>query len=459
MIWPTNNSKLAAATLYTLFFAGNDFAPHATVDGTPVQEYLQAHYINAFKKVARRLKGLPAVVGYDTINEPGTGYIGIQDLNTQSRGFRVGDMPTPYQSMLLGAGYPQEVEVWEFRTRGPHQVGKRWLNSERKRVWLEGHDCIWQQHGVWDIGPQGEPVLLRPDYFFQVNNRPVNFNRDYVKPFINHFAHALRSVNPATVIFVETNRRQPLPEWNAEDAANIVSAPHWYDGTVLFTKNFNPQIGSDLHGGNLIFGRKAIRKAYAEQIRTFQKTALENLRGAPTLIGEVGIPYDLQDKRALRTGDFSTVAMAMDRSLRTMDDALASYTIWTYTSDNTNARGDLWNDEDLSIFSRDQQKDPKDIHSGGRALEAVVRPYARATAGMPLRMEFDIRRRRFEFEFRHDTNCTAPTEFFIPDYQYPNGYRVTVSDGRYQIDLPTRTLWYYHTLEREIHWVRVVPYR
>ena len=96
--------------------------------------------------------------------------------------------------------------------------------------------------------------------------------------------------------------------------------------------------------------------------------------GVPTVIGETGVPFDVQEKRAYKTGDFRTVIRAMDRTLRAMDDALVSYTLWNYTSDNTNAHGDLWNDEDLSIFSRDQQTDPDDINSGGRALEAVVRP-------------------------------------------------------------------------------------
>ena len=105
---------------------------------------------------------------------------------------------------------------------------------------------------------------------------------------------------------------------------------------------------------------------------------------------------------------------------------MLNYTLWNYTADNTNARGDLWNDEDLSIFSRDQRTDPGDINSGGRALEAVVRPYASKTAGEPLKMSFDIRRRRFDFEFRHDPAVDAPTEIFVPNFQYPHGIRVTL---------------------------------
>ncbi len=458
MIWPTNNQKLAAATMFTLFFAGNDFAPQTRVNGLPIQEYLQAHFINAFKQVARQLKDLPdVVVGYDTLNEPGTGYIGKQDLNAVPDGFKLGDIPTPFQSMLLGDGLSQVVDVWEFRRRGPKKIGSHLLNTDRVRAWLPDRDCIWRQHGVWELGPHATPQLLRPDYFSKVDGRLVNFNQDYVLPFINRFARAIRSEHPQALIFVETNRRQPLPAWGAEDAADIVSAPHWYDGTVLFTKQFNSWVGSDLHGGNLIYGPAKIRREYADQLRAFQKTAVDGLRGAPTLIGETGIPFDLDNRAGLEQGDFSAATRAMDRSLRAMDDVLASYTIWTYTPDNTNLHGDLWNDEDLSIFSRDQQSDPADINSGGRALAAVVRPYARITAGQPLKMFFDYRTRKFLFEFRSDPACHAPTELFVPTYQYPLGCRVTLSDGRYELDSAAQTLRYFPADAAGLHRIILTP--
>ena len=31
-------------------------------------------------------------------------------------------------------------------------------------------------------------------------------------------------------------------------------------------------------------------------------------------------------------------------------------------------------------------------------------------------------------------SITAPTEIFVPNYQYPHGYHVEVSDGTYEID-------------------------
>jgi hypothetical protein len=162
--------------------------------------------------------------------------------------------------------------------------------------------------------------------------------------------------------------------------------------------------------------------------------AQERLGGVPTVIGEFGIPYDMQKKKAYRTGDFRSQVEAMDRSFKGIEDNLVNCTIWNYTSDNTNERGDMWNDEDFSIFSRDQQEHPDDIHSGGRALDAVVRPYAMRVAGEPLRMSFDLKTRVFEFEFRHDPAISESTEIFVPNFQYPEGYEVEVSEGKYEIN-------------------------
>lgn len=79
MIWSSNSSKLACATMFSLFFGGNDFAPNTKVDGEPAQEYLQRHYIQAIRQLAQRLRDQPHVLGYDTLNEPSSGYIGWKD--------------------------------------------------------------------------------------------------------------------------------------------------------------------------------------------------------------------------------------------------------------------------------------------------------------------------------------------------------------------------------------------
>lgn len=460
MIWPTNGAKLAAATMFTLFFGGNDFAPATLIEGEPAQEYLQRHYIAAMQQVASHLRGMPHVTGYDTLNEPFSGYIGWKDLNEPWEMLRIGPSPTPIQSMALGSGLPQEVGLWELRVTGRKMAGTRILNQEKACAWLPGFECVWRENGVWDIDSSGNPRLLQPQYFSIVNGRGVDFTNDYYRPFANRYAEAIRSVDPRALIFLETEPGYRVPEWQAGDATNVVWAPHWYDGYVLFAKDFKPFLAFDTHKGKTMWGAKRIRRSFAEQIAAHKRGA-QGLAGggAPTLIGEFGIAYDMHHKKAYRTGDFSSQVNAWDRSFKAMEDNLVSCTLWNYTADNSNQRGDQWNDEDLSIFSRDQQSDPGDINSGGRALEAVVRPYASKIAGEPLRMAFDVKSKRFEFEFRHDPQTSAPTEIFAPRYQYPKGFEVDLSDGACEYQADEQILVYRHTGQRQTHYIKLVPKR
>ena len=224
MIWPTNYDKLGAATMFTLFFAGNDFAPKTLIDGVPVQEYLQGHYIAAVKQLALRLRDLPNVVGYDSLNEPGSGFVGVADLNSAHRGFlRAGASPTFWQAILAGAGYPQEVDFWELRLPRPRRTGSITLNPNGVSLWRDGCECVWKTNGVWsDEG--GQPRLLKPDYFAQVAGRKVDFVRDYLKPFARRFITEIRSVHPETLLFVEGVPDGRHPDWGPDDPPGAVNA-------------------------------------------------------------------------------------------------------------------------------------------------------------------------------------------------------------------------------------------
>ncbi|MCX7706990.1 MAG: cellulase family glycosylhydrolase [Anaerolineae bacterium] len=454
MIWPTNGGKLAAATMFTLFFGGNDFAPETRIAGEPAQEFLQRHYIAAIQQLALRLADLPNVVGYDTMNEPLPGYIGWRDLNVAGGPVLLGACPTPLQGMLLGAGLTQEVGVWELGTLSIRRRGARVLNKNRQRVWRDGYDCIWRQHGVWDLDAAGRPHLLRPDYFSQVAGHPVDFGRDYYRPFAERFARAIHAVDPDALVFLEPTPGDPLPPLDGR-SEGFVFAPHWYDGYVLMTKHFSPFLAVDVRTRRPVFLPGPIRRSFGAQLADLRREG--EMAGMPVLLGEFGIPFDLNEKEAYRTGDFSVQIRALDRSFRAVEDNLLSCTLWNYTADNTDACGDGWNGEDFSIFSRDQQDNPSDINSGGRALRAAVRPYPRAVAGEPLRMAFDLRRRVFEFEFRHDPQVAAPTEIFVPVLQYPEGYRVEVSDGTFEKDSARQVLVYRHDPEQRQHIITISP--
>ncbi len=457
MIWPTNGSRLAAATMFTLFFGGNDFAPQTTIEGEPVQEYLQRHYIGAYQQVACKLKDLPCVIGFEVMNEPMNGFIGVKDLTKPTLPVKIGALLTPLQSMLLGSGIPQEIEIWQRNLLLSRLVERRRLNTNRMRIWREGYDGIWCQNGVWSEDAKGGIHLERPHHFWQVNGKEVDFSRDYMRPFTNRFAHSIRKILPDALIFFETDPRLPPPEWGSEDADHIVYAPHWYDATVLFLKTFSPWIGFNIHKRRIVLGRGSIRRSFAWQLNLYKEYAKNKLGNVPVLIGEIGIAYDLNNCKAYRTGNFKHQIRAMNRSLRATEDELLSFTIWNYTADNDQQHGDQWNGEDLSIFSRDQQTDPTDLNSGGRALEAVVRPFPRATAGTPLQLSFDHNRRTFTYEFSHTPGIEAPTEIFVPTFQYPHGYNVWVTDGECKVLAQDQVLLYRHETHRKTHRIRITP--
>lgn len=457
MVWPTNGSRLVAATMFTLFFGGNDFAPHTKINGEPVQEYLQRHYIAAFQQVARRLADLDCVIGYEVFNEPLSGFIGLKDLTRPLLPVKFGAMFSPIQSILLGEGIPQEVEVWERTLLNSRLVERRLMNPKKMRIWREGYDGVWRKNHIWDLDEKGRVRILRPHHFFQVNGREVDFSRDYLRPFVNRYAQGIREAAPETMIFLETDPRLPPPVWSAEDAQNIVYAPHWYDATVLFLKTYTPLIGFDVHTGRVVLGPRRVGRSFAQQLARHKTYAAQRLGNVPTFIGEIGIAFDLNGKRAYRSGSFQQQIQAMDRTLRAADENQLSYTIWNYTPDNDNLHGDQWNGEDLSIFSRDQMTNPKDIHSGGRALEAVVRPYPLATTGQILSFSFDIHRRVFTFEFRHDPAVNAPTVIYLPGYQYPNGCSIQVSDGSCEERPSEQLLIYQHSHTRPVHRIVIAP--
>lgn len=443
MIWSTNACKLAAATMFTLFFAGNDYAPKTLVEGIPIQDYLQSHFFGSVRKVVEKLKGLDCVIGYDTYNEPQHGYVGLADLRKRYGDLEMGVFPTPWQSIQLGSGFPQKVEILRRGVFGAVVEGHVTLNQERESVWLPGRTCVWRENGVWDFDQNGNPVLLKPDHFHYLNGHPANFVQDHLLAYIRKFIEVVHSVDNDALIFLESETERDAPVFPEAAQNKVVYAPHWYDGVTLVFKRFFPWLGVNLFTQQPVFGTRSVNRSYVKQLADVKVQATCNLGKVPVLFGEFGIPFDLENKKSYRTGDFSDQVKAMDRSMQAMDANLLNFTLWNYTSDNTNERGDRWNDEDLSIFSHDQQSHSEDINSGGRALTAVVRPYPIKTAGEPLLLKFDYRSGHFEFTFASNPALAAPTVIFIPRLQYPNGIAPKVTSGKVNFDRNQQILEYW----------------
>ena len=105
MIWPGNYNRYAAATMFSLFFAGRTYAPDLKIEGKNIQDYLVDHYIAALKHVKRRLKNCAAIAGWGVMNEPHYGFIGLENLETaDDYMIPVGPRISPWQAMQSASG-------------------------------------------------------------------------------------------------------------------------------------------------------------------------------------------------------------------------------------------------------------------------------------------------------------------------------------------------------------------
>ncbi|KDO25237.1 hypothetical protein SPRG_09484, partial [Saprolegnia parasitica CBS 223.65] len=380
MVWPTNYFKFASATMFTLFWAGNRVAPGILVRGMPVQDFLQSHYVNAVLEVAKIVADMDHVIGFGTMNEPSPGYVGVADISQHflATELKLGLAPTPFQGMCLANGIDQQVEVWstgimQYIFNQPDTV--KLIKCHGKRAWRDGVTCIWERLGLYEMDARTQrPVLRRPQHFAN-----MDFGVDCYIPFANMYANAIRAVMPHMILFIEMPPLEfistPFPTISIPRSVN---ATHWYDPITLFLRSWKPYFTVDVHTKRPIFGKKNVRDAHIRALRAIRETSSRCMGGAPTLIGECGIPFNLTNNKAYASGNFDAQVAAMDNTVASLEANLLSYTLWCYTSDNNNVWGDNWNLEDLSLFSRDQENKAK-------VLTLAVAPRKVTCARLPSR--------------------------------------------------------------------------
>ncbi|EZF33803.1 hypothetical protein H109_01591 [Trichophyton interdigitale MR816] len=527
MIWSTNYTRLVCQTMFTLFWAGKDFAPKAIINGINIQDYLQNHFIAACKHLAVRIHETgdledDVVIGWENVNEPHRGMIGIPDISVipADQQLQLGTSPTAFQGMMIGAGFPCEVTQWEFGTFGPHQTGRTLVDPEGKSVWLKVDradrygwkrdpqwklgECIWAQHGVWDPATL---TLLRSNHFgtHPRTGEALDYEGFINTYFLEHYRKyrdALRGVHKDTIMFCQPPVLEipPTIKGTVDDDPNMVHAVHFYDGLTLMSKHWNRYYNVDVVGilrgkywipaFGLKIGETAIRNSFRDQLHYLREESYKNMGNHPLLLTETGIPYDMDDKCAYRTGDYSSQISAMDANHFGIEGCGGNgYSLWTYASENSHKWGDNWNGEDLSIYSPDDLElpiakslesgmttldpsspsfsqsradsqairvEPSNLkaalpaasittkpqlkeggeHRGFRAVEAFVRPGPEAVHGRITKHGFDLRNCTFTLSLTADspTPSGAPTLIFLPELHFPKDKStVTVSGGKWEI--------------------------
>ncbi|RAL10803.1 sterylglucosidase 1 [Aspergillus homomorphus CBS 101889] len=532
MIWSTNYTRLVCQTMFTLFWGGRDFAPKAIIDGMNIQDYLQGHFIAACRYFAQKIHEAgdienEVVIGWESMNEPHRGLIGFQDISVipPDQQLQLGTSPTAFQAMLTGSGRACEETTWAFGGFGPHQTGRELVDPEGESAWLpEDYDdekygwkrdpgwklgeCLWAQHGVWD--PSSDQ-LLQKDYFAKHprTGEPLNydvFTNTYFMEHYRAYRDALRSVWPGAILFCQPPVMEVPPDLKGtvDDDPNMIHAAHYYDGLTLLTKHWNRLYNVDVIGvlrGKYLtpafaikIGETAIRNCLRDQLKFLRDESLKYMGNHPMIFTEIGIPYDMDDKHAYKTGDYSSQVSAMDANHFALEGSTANgFTLWLYTTTNNHEWGDNWNGEDLSIFSIDDFELPSgkysdletdsqvetDPHSpaysesqgnlqhqsigpdnlksalsapsissefsqsnedklGFRAAEAFVRPSPIYTNGLVSKYMFDLRNCTFTLSLIGNERTLGEetaTEIYIPEFHFPAGHTVvSVSSGEWTLD-------------------------
>nr|XP_019013519.1 uncharacterized protein I206_01588 [Kwoniella pini CBS 10737]OCF52300.1 hypothetical protein I206_01588 [Kwoniella pini CBS 10737] len=411
VIWNTNLHRLAARHCFTMFWASDYFAPKCKIDGLPVSDWVQNRFIAAYGHLANRLKNAgdildDCLIGWDSMNEPQEGLIGIPDLNKcpPAQSFKKGPSPTPLQGFILGNGQPvDDVEMGDFTSTGQKSKGTISITPpEGKAVWLTREEakqaetkwgwkwdeewdfwdengnggCIWAGHGVWDPAHKS---ILRTQYFKPPGKGPTDFIEAFWKPHYTKFIKRIRESHPNAISFVNPPVFEEPPDLSEEvKKGRMALSSHFYDGLTLLNKRrhvFNADaVGLQRGLTNMIsairFGEKSVKSVMRGQLGELKSDAnkSEGIAGEnddknyPTLIGEIGTPWDMKTTKlfGLAKGkadrkDYKEPAKAMDQVMNACDGHNAlSYTLWVYEPLSTHAHGDGWNGEDLSLISYDE---------------------------------------------------------------------------------------------------------
>jgi hypothetical protein len=260
------------------------------------------------------------------------------------------------------------------------------------------------------------------------------------------FIEAMKEGREGALFFIEGPANGGHPRWGKDDPADVVNAFHWYDGFSLYTRTFRPWFGFRADG-RPVLGRKGTAAYYRDSLGRVLAWTREEMGDMPCLLGEFGIPFNMNGGRAYRTGDYSVQEEAMGFYYNAVDELGLHSTIWNYSAGHTQEGGDGWNGEDNSIVTGDPAGGGK---ARGRAMAGWLRPYPTAVAGVPLGCRWDRKTGIFRLRYRADPAITAPTEIFIPleylgekpECRYETGG--SPGESPLQIEYASRRLLVYH---------------
>eukprot|EP01102_Stenamoeba_stenopodia_P014102 TRINITY_DN4653_c0_g1_i1.p1 TRINITY_DN4653_c0_g1~~TRINITY_DN4653_c0_g1_i1.p1 ORF type:complete len:528 (+),score=137.09 TRINITY_DN4653_c0_g1_i1:150-1586(+) len=407
---------------------------------------------------------MPHVIGFDTLNEPSRGWIGVgmDDKRDTGESAMPGWAFSPFDCLRVARGQTIEIpnldfSLWQFKMV---PQSSKLMNTKKVSIWIGDSPSSsefkdpFEIAGAWRYKKEGGEIVNQYHFMKMRNGDTADFEKHFLLPFYHKVANNIHEVRSDWMVFIERDAAEAVfhpffPE--AEYPKNIVNATHWYDGATLALKKFIYPITMDPFRKKLIFGASGVEEMYTHQLGKIKNASTKLSGGCPTLIGEFGIPYDMNERSAYKrwaAGDRSDSAwedqtLALDLMYNAMDNLLINSTQWNYTVSNRNSAriGDGWNQEDLSIFSMDQFEggNKDDINRGGRALSGIVRPFPHFVQGIPKFSKWSKEDKEYTFVYNAVDAISAPTQIFLPALHFVKKRIEVKVDGPARVVIGDRT--------------------
>lgn len=120
---------------------------------------------------------------------------------------------------------------------------------------------------------------------------------------------------------------------------SITSNPDTFHLTTYRNRVWNVDVFGVLRGKYLTpafaikIGENAIRNCFSHQLKAIRDEGTEYMGVHPCIFTEIGIPYDMDDKYAYKTGNYSSQIAALDANHFALEDSKANgFALWTYVA-------------------------------------------------------------------------------------------------------------------------------
>lgn len=228
------------------------------------------------------------------------------------------------------------------------------------------------------------------------------FDLTSLAPIENRLAAAVRTQDPRSIVFYEPHIYFDFGVGSFLPAPPAASGPagfafHLYCLAPIFT-------GQPDHESQAP-GYQSCPEEDAHVLANGEATAKG--MGVPPLMDEFGDTQDLTN---------------VERQIELADSHLMGWMFWSYKdwvdAPGGAGSGALFDDSDDDATLRTAK------------LLVLSRPYAQATAGIPLAYSFDPASATMRYRFRPDHAIAAPTVVYVGRLHYPHGYDAAITGGR-----------------------------